>query len=161
MRLMLFDDFRPGVLREGNVVDVSAATADLGVTNPGKLMPTIIEHFDRLRPAFEQIAASEDETVLRTRSHPGAERLGALHIRRRRLERRRGRWFALGRRTAALGFCRDRDHGERHEDCCRAAQHDHVEKYSNAAWSESRTSSCTRVAMRQESLRGLCIRIGR
>jgi 2-keto-4-pentenoate hydratase/2-oxohepta-3-ene-1,7-dioic acid hydratase in catechol pathway len=56
---VLFDDYRPGVLRDGNVVDVSAATAELGVTNPGKLMPSIIEHFDRLRPAFERLAASE------------------------------------------------------------------------------------------------------
>src|SRR6188508_445152 len=59
MRLVLFDDYRPGVLRDGNVVDVSAATADLGVHSHRKLMPAIIEHFDQLRPAFERLAASE------------------------------------------------------------------------------------------------------
>src|SRR6266545_1766302 len=59
MKLVLFDDFRPGVLREDRVIDVSAATASLGVTNPRKLMPTIIENFDRLRPEIERIVANE------------------------------------------------------------------------------------------------------
>jgi 2-keto-4-pentenoate hydratase/2-oxohepta-3-ene-1,7-dioic acid hydratase in catechol pathway len=59
VKLVLFDDYRPGVLVDGRVVDVSAAIAELGVTNSRKLMPTIIEHFDRLRPAFERLAASE------------------------------------------------------------------------------------------------------
>jgi 2-keto-4-pentenoate hydratase/2-oxohepta-3-ene-1,7-dioic acid hydratase in catechol pathway len=60
MKLVLFDDYRPGVLKGDRVVDVSEATAALGVTNHRKLMPTIIEHFDRLRPAFEQLAASNE-----------------------------------------------------------------------------------------------------
>lgn len=59
MRLVLFDDYRPGVLRDGRVVDVSAATASLGVSSYRKLMPTIVEHFDTLRPEFERIAASD------------------------------------------------------------------------------------------------------
>jgi 2-keto-4-pentenoate hydratase/2-oxohepta-3-ene-1,7-dioic acid hydratase in catechol pathway len=59
MKLVLFDDFRPGVLKDGHVVDVSAATVGLGVTNHRKLMPAIIEHWDRLRPEIERIAAGE------------------------------------------------------------------------------------------------------
>jgi 2-keto-4-pentenoate hydratase/2-oxohepta-3-ene-1,7-dioic acid hydratase in catechol pathway len=59
MKLVLFDDFRPGILRDDRVVDVSAATADLGVHSHHKLMPAIIEHFDQLRPVLEKLAASE------------------------------------------------------------------------------------------------------
>jgi 2-keto-4-pentenoate hydratase/2-oxohepta-3-ene-1,7-dioic acid hydratase in catechol pathway len=59
MKLVLFDDFRPGVLKEDRVVDVSAAVAPLGISSHKKLMPTIIEHFDELRPRFEELAARE------------------------------------------------------------------------------------------------------
>ncbi|MPZ13072.1 MAG: fumarylacetoacetate hydrolase [Chloroflexi bacterium] len=59
MKLVLFDDYRPGVLNNGAVVDVSAATAALGVASYRRLMPTVIEQFDRLRPAFERIASSD------------------------------------------------------------------------------------------------------
>jgi len=59
MKLVLFDDFRPGVLHGGHVVDVSAATTELGVTNHRRLMPAIIEHFDELQPRFARIAAAE------------------------------------------------------------------------------------------------------
>ncbi|MBM2811575.1 MAG: hydrolase protein [Chloroflexi bacterium] len=59
MRLVLFDDYRPGVLKDGHVVDVSAATSGLAVTGYRKLMPAIIEHFGQLKPAFERIAAAE------------------------------------------------------------------------------------------------------
>ena len=59
MKLVLFDDYRPGVLQDGRVVDVSPAIEELAVSSYRKLMPTIIEQFDRLRPAFERIAASD------------------------------------------------------------------------------------------------------
>jgi 2-keto-4-pentenoate hydratase/2-oxohepta-3-ene-1,7-dioic acid hydratase in catechol pathway len=59
MKLVLFDDYRPGVLREDRVVDVSTATARLGVTSYRKLMPSIIEQFEQLRPEFERLAANE------------------------------------------------------------------------------------------------------
>lgn len=59
MKLVLFDDFRPGVLKDGDVVDVSSAVEDLGVSSYRKLMPAIIENFDRLRSAFERLAAAD------------------------------------------------------------------------------------------------------
>jgi len=59
MKLVLFDDFKPGVLKGDRVVDASAATAGLNVTSPRKLMPAIIENFERLRPELERIAANE------------------------------------------------------------------------------------------------------
>lgn len=59
MKLVLFDDFRPGILKDGHVVDASAATANLGVSRHGKIMPAIIEHFDRLRGPLVQLAATE------------------------------------------------------------------------------------------------------
>ncbi len=59
MKLVLYDDFRPGVLKDDRVVDVSAAVAHLPISSYKKLMPTIIEHFDELRPRFEEIAAKE------------------------------------------------------------------------------------------------------
>ncbi len=59
MKLVLFDDFRPGVLKDDRVVDVSSAVAHLPISGFKKVMPTIIEHFDELRPRFEELAAKE------------------------------------------------------------------------------------------------------
>src|SRR5438876_1834172 len=64
MRLVLFEGpgagrgIRPGVLTEAGVVDVSSATAELVAHSPQHLMEQIIDGFDALRPAFEQLAAS-------------------------------------------------------------------------------------------------------
>lgn len=60
MKLVLFDDFRPGVLKGDRVVDVSAAVAHLPISNYKKVMPTIIEHFEELRPRFEELAARDE-----------------------------------------------------------------------------------------------------
>src|SRR4051812_47008755 len=66
MRLVLFEGpgagrgIRPGVLTEAGVVDVSPVTDALAPDSPQRLMETIIDNFDSLRPAFEQI---EDEAL--------------------------------------------------------------------------------------------------
>lgn len=60
MKLVLFDDFRPGLLQGDMVIDASAVVADAGIDlhNSPKLMPRIIEAFDQLRGPLERLAAS-------------------------------------------------------------------------------------------------------
>ena len=57
MRLMFFDDFRLGVLRDDLVVDVTAAVRDVPHLDPQQLMRGVIERFDQLRAPLEQAAA--------------------------------------------------------------------------------------------------------
>ena len=57
MRLMFFDDFRLGVLRDDLVVDVTAAVRDVPHLDPQQLMRGVIERFDQLRAPLEQAVA--------------------------------------------------------------------------------------------------------
>lgn len=64
MKLMLFNDYRLGVLKDGRVVDVTRAVpnADALPKTPlggETIMESAIESFDQLRGNFEQIAAQE------------------------------------------------------------------------------------------------------
>ena len=45
MKLLYFDDFKLGVLKNDAVVDVSAAVKDIPHTGPGDLMNGLIEHW--------------------------------------------------------------------------------------------------------------------
>lgn len=55
MKLVLFDDFRPGVLRDDGVVDCSSLVPDAkGMT----AMNTVIEQWATVRPEFERLAAN-------------------------------------------------------------------------------------------------------
>lgn len=54
MRLLFFDSFRLGVLRDGLVVDVSAVVAGIPQTHPGDVMPVIIEQWATYRPRLEE-----------------------------------------------------------------------------------------------------------
>ena len=58
MKLCLFDDFRLGVVRGAEVVDVSAAVADLPHTGPHDLMHGLIARFEAYRAALERAAAA-------------------------------------------------------------------------------------------------------
>ncbi len=63
MRLGLFEasigsGMRPGVVVEGGIVDVSAATRDLVVHTPQDLIVQIIDNFEMLRSELERLAAS-------------------------------------------------------------------------------------------------------
>ncbi len=58
MKLLFFDDYRVGVLKGTNVVDVSGVLAHVGVLPPQALMEQVIVEFDRLRPRFEELAAA-------------------------------------------------------------------------------------------------------
>ena len=58
MRLLFFDDYRVGVLKGTNVMDVSGALEHVGIVPPQALMEQVIGGFDRLRPRFEELAAA-------------------------------------------------------------------------------------------------------
>jgi len=57
MKILYFDDFRLGVLRGDEVVDVSAAVQDIPHTGPHDLINGLIERFDDYRGALEKAAA--------------------------------------------------------------------------------------------------------
>ena len=58
MKLLYFDDFKLGVLRGDEVVDVSAEVQDIPHTGPGDLMNGLIERFDDYRGKLESAAES-------------------------------------------------------------------------------------------------------
>src|SRR5262245_46873791 len=58
MRLCYFDDFRLGVVKGTNVVDVTSVVSDIPRTGPHNLMSGLIERFDNYRAKLEQAAAS-------------------------------------------------------------------------------------------------------
>jgi 2-keto-4-pentenoate hydratase/2-oxohepta-3-ene-1,7-dioic acid hydratase in catechol pathway len=53
MKLLFFDDFKLGVLKGGEVVDVSAVVSDIPHTGPGNLISGLIERFDSYRGRLE------------------------------------------------------------------------------------------------------------
>jgi hypothetical protein len=57
MKLLYFDDFKLGLLKNGAVVDVSAAVKDIPHTGPGDLMNGLIERWDSYKPRLEAAAA--------------------------------------------------------------------------------------------------------
>jgi 2-keto-4-pentenoate hydratase/2-oxohepta-3-ene-1,7-dioic acid hydratase in catechol pathway len=58
MKLLLFDDFRLGILRGDSVVDVSDVVKDIPHLEPQGLMRGLIERFSEYRPKLEQAAAA-------------------------------------------------------------------------------------------------------
>src|SRR5262245_57787002 len=85
MRLVLFerpdagDGIRPGVLIDAGVIDVSPATATLPADSPQRLMEQIIDGFDALRPAFEQLSAASAPLPLESvRLRPPLPRPGKI-----------------------------------------------------------------------------------
>ncbi|PKB67494.1 MAG: hypothetical protein BZY82_03135 [SAR202 cluster bacterium Io17-Chloro-G3] len=60
MKLVMFDDFRPGVLRDSYIVDVTSAVSSIQVSNPKRLMTAIIANFDSLRPVFERLSTEQE-----------------------------------------------------------------------------------------------------
>jgi 2-keto-4-pentenoate hydratase/2-oxohepta-3-ene-1,7-dioic acid hydratase in catechol pathway len=57
MKLLFFDDFKLGVLKGGNVVDVSQVARDVTHTGPDNLISGLIERFAQYRGALEKAAA--------------------------------------------------------------------------------------------------------
>ena len=58
MKLLYFNDFRLGVLRGENVVDVTAAVKNVPHTGPGNLIIGVIERWADLKAPIERAAAS-------------------------------------------------------------------------------------------------------
>jgi 2-keto-4-pentenoate hydratase/2-oxohepta-3-ene-1,7-dioic acid hydratase in catechol pathway len=58
MKLMFFNDFRLGVVRGEEVVDVTSAIASVPHTGPHDLIAGVIEQFDTLRPRLEDAATA-------------------------------------------------------------------------------------------------------
>ncbi|MGE0253457.1 MAG: fumarylacetoacetate hydrolase family protein [Alphaproteobacteria bacterium] len=58
MKILYFDDFRLGILRGDQVVDVSAEVQDIPHTGPGDLMNGLIARFDSYRAKLEKAAAA-------------------------------------------------------------------------------------------------------
>jgi 2-keto-4-pentenoate hydratase/2-oxohepta-3-ene-1,7-dioic acid hydratase in catechol pathway len=57
MKLLYFNDFRLGVVKDGAVVDVTAVVQDIPHTGPGDLMNGLIARFDQYRGKLEDAAA--------------------------------------------------------------------------------------------------------
>ena len=57
MKLLLFDDFKLGVLNGDQVVDVSAMAQDIPHTGPHNLISGLIERFDQYRAHLEEAAS--------------------------------------------------------------------------------------------------------
>ena len=64
MKLLYFDDYKLGVLKGDNVVDVSAVVHDIPHTGPGNLINGLIERFDDYRSALEGAVAGNDGVPL-------------------------------------------------------------------------------------------------
>ena len=58
MKLMFFDDFKMGVVKGSDVVDVSAVVKDIPHLSPNGLMVGLIERFDAYRPKLDAAVAS-------------------------------------------------------------------------------------------------------
>ena len=64
MKLVLYDDYKPGLLRDDSVVDIGQAVAHLGAGSPQEVMQNIITHFASLRPELERLVARGSGTSL-------------------------------------------------------------------------------------------------
>ena len=64
MKLLYFDDYKLGVLKGNNVVDVSSAVRDIRHTGPGDLINGLIARFDQYRGRLEDAAASGQGVAL-------------------------------------------------------------------------------------------------
>ena len=60
MKLVLFNDYIPGVLKGDRVVDVSSVVSDIPHINGQTLMAGLIERFDQYRGALEEVADGAD-----------------------------------------------------------------------------------------------------
>jgi 2-keto-4-pentenoate hydratase/2-oxohepta-3-ene-1,7-dioic acid hydratase in catechol pathway len=70
MKLALFDDFKLGIIKGNNIVDVSAAVKDVPRVRTGDLMNGLIERFDHYRPALEKAAAGKGVPVAQVKLRP-------------------------------------------------------------------------------------------
>ena len=62
MKLVFFDDFKLGVLKNGSVVDVGEAVKDIVHTSPQNLVNQVIGDFDKYRQPLEDLASQSQGT---------------------------------------------------------------------------------------------------
>ena len=60
MKLVMFNDFVPGVLDGNRVVDISSAVSDIPHMSPQELMSGIIANFDSLKGDIEALVSSSE-----------------------------------------------------------------------------------------------------
>jgi 2-keto-4-pentenoate hydratase/2-oxohepta-3-ene-1,7-dioic acid hydratase in catechol pathway len=60
VKLAFFDDFRLGVVRDGQIFDVSAATAGIPRIHPHDVLRAVIEDWEQWRPRLESAADDGD-----------------------------------------------------------------------------------------------------
>ena len=72
MKLLHFNDFRLGVLKGDQVVDVTAVIANIPHSGPGDRMNSVIANFADLRPRIEAAVAAGSGVPSRLPWSPGA-----------------------------------------------------------------------------------------
>ena len=79
MKILYFDDFKLGVLRGDDVIDVSAAVSDIPLTGPHDLISGLIARFDDYRVALEKLAEDgEGVPVASVRIRPPLPKPGKI-----------------------------------------------------------------------------------
>lgn len=79
VKLVFFDDFRPGVVRGEQVIDVSEAVSDIASTGPHNLINRLIERFDHYRGRIEEQASRARGVALsRVRLRPPVPKPGKI-----------------------------------------------------------------------------------
>jgi 2-keto-4-pentenoate hydratase/2-oxohepta-3-ene-1,7-dioic acid hydratase in catechol pathway len=64
MKFVIYDDGRPGLLRDDRVVDISGVTSALGASSGQAAMEAIITHLDDIRSGLDQLQAEGNATPL-------------------------------------------------------------------------------------------------
>ena len=64
MKFVIYDDGRPGLLRDDGVVDLSGVTGPLGASSGQAAMEAIITHLDDIRAGLDQLQADGNATPL-------------------------------------------------------------------------------------------------
>lgn len=79
MKLVLFDDFKLGVLQEERILDASSAVKGLGYHTPQELMQMVIGQWSTLQPQIQQAIAGQSGVPLtQVRVRPPLPRPGQL-----------------------------------------------------------------------------------
>ena len=79
MKILYFDNFKLGVLRGDDVIDVSAAVSDIPHTGPHDLISGLISRFDDYRGALEKLAEDgEGVPVASVRIRPPLPKPGKI-----------------------------------------------------------------------------------